>query len=343
MSGKISVISFSEQGFKFQKSLRADINQWAALQEMETEWYCKDKSGYGADGYIPVMMPTREWSAARFEDSDIIVYICTVAKAVRNFGPAMKGQSEDPAVVAIDQLGKYCIPVLPGRKGEAYELSSWLDDKSGLTTVNSGGSVPESAFSIDRFAMENDLTISNANYVKEITAAMDSGEKIGFYTSFPVKGDLPEGLDWAEKGPLGIYLSPSYHNAYFVHTLWLIPKCLEVGITVTNTDATPRDIGNVLNDLLKKLSVYPESISEINYVGEDDTAAVRIFCGSNGFKLNLCKEEDLSELRSGMPHLETFECAALLDGESQIISKESTENGIQIALAMKKIYVDFEA
>ena len=187
MPGKISVISFSELGYKFQDSLRADINQWAALQDMETVWYCKDKSGFGVEGYVPVMIPTKEWSANRFEDSDIIVYLCTVAKAVRNFAPSMKGQTADPAVLAIDQQGRYSIPVLSGKKGEAYELSMWLEQKSGITAVNSGGIIQDAGFSVEKFAEDNNMVISNASYAKEITAALDSGEKIGFYTIFPVK------------------------------------------------------------------------------------------------------------------------------------------------------------
>ena len=87
MANKISVISFSEIGFKYQKTLKTDIEQWAALHEMETAWYCKDKSGFWEEGFIPVIGPTKEWAADRFEDSSIIVFFSTVAKAVRNFAP----------------------------------------------------------------------------------------------------------------------------------------------------------------------------------------------------------------------------------------------------------------
>ena len=341
MSGKISIISFSEAGFRFQDSLRADIRQWAALQEMETEWYCKDKAGFGVEGYIPVMVPTKEWSANRFEDSDIIVYISTVAKAVRNFAPSMKGQSADPAVLAIDQLGRCSVPILSGKQGEAYELSLWLWHKSGIMAVNSGGPVPEAAFSITKFAEDHDLTVSNYNYAKEITAALDAGEKIGFYTSFPVKGELPEGIDWAEKGPLGIYLSPSYHNAYFVHTLWLIPKCLEIGINLTKDGITPRDIDQSLSELLKTLSVYPESICSINAVKQDDMASLIILCGMHGFELKTYEKSELDELKDAIEGIDYYECAALRSGDSQIIARDSSPSGIQIAVALKKIYVDF--
>ncbi len=342
MSGTISVISFSESGFKFQESLKADICQWAALQEMQTEWYCKDKSGFGTEGTTPVTVPTKEWSANRFEDSDIIIYFCTVAKAVRNFAPSMKGQLNDPAVLAIDQLGRYSIPILSGKKGEAYELSLWLEEKSGITAVNSGRSVSEHSFSIAEFARKNDLVISNDSYAKEISAALDSGEKIGFYTEFPVKGDLPEGMDWAEKGPLGINLGPSYHTAFFVHTLWLIPRCLEIGIELSG-EQTSRDIDLALTELLKNLSIYPESIASVHAPESETLPVLENYCSLMEYPLHVHHLSELDELKTVFPSMEYYECAALKSGDSRIIARISTDQGIRIAVAQKKIYVDFEA
>lgn len=340
MPGKISVISFSEHGFRFQESLRPDIEQWAALQDMQTEWYCKDSSGFGVEGYTPVTVPTKEWSANRFEDSDIIVYLCTVAKAVRNFAPSIKGQAEDPAVIAIDQQGKYSVPVLSGKKGEAYEMSLWLEQKSGITAVNSGGIIMEAGFNVEEYAAGNNMVISNSNYAKEITAALDSGEKIGFYTSFPVKGDLPEGMYWAETGPLGIYLSPSYKNCYFGHTLWLIPRCMELGISIEN-DLTPKDIEIFMNDTLKTMNLYPESISRVNAVDGVYTPVIEAICAANDYPVTVVSQEALARYRDAFPGKNDAEYAALVSGDARIVSVMSSVSGITIAVALKKTYVTF--
>ena len=340
MGNRISAISFSEHGFKFQDSLRKDIEQWAALQDMETYWYCKDKIGFGVEGYIPVMGPTKEWAADRFEDSDIIIFFCTVAKAVRNFAPSMKGHITDPAVLAIDQQGRFSIPVLSGKKGEAYELSLWLKEKAGITAVNSGEEGVEYGFSVEKYAERNNMVISNASYAKEITAALDSGEKICFYTNLPVKGDLPEGFDWAQKGPLGINLSPSYRNAYFEHTLWLIPKCVEIGISIDET-VVPRDIENELSDLLKELSIYPESICSINAVESENLLPLQALCESNDYNYSICPQEEIETLRNAFPGKELFELAAVKSGNATLIGSSSTGKGISIAAALKRVYLEF--
>jgi len=342
MSGKISVISFSEHGFKFQESIRPDIEQWAALQDMEAEWYCKDSSGFGVEGYIPVIVPTKEWSANRFEDSDIIVYLCTVAKAVRNFAPSLKGQDVDPAVLAIDLQGKYCVPVLSGKKGEAYEMSLWLEQKSCITAVYSGGTVFESGFNTEEFAEKNNMEISNTSYAKEITAAMDSGEKIAFYTSFPVKGDIPEGMYWAETGPLGIYLSPSYKNCYFEHTLWLIPRCIELGISIEK-DMTPKDIELFINETLKTLYLYPESIAQVNIVDGPYKAAAGAVCDMNYYPSAVLSKEEIGKIKAAFPEKEDAECAAIIGGDARMISVMSSENGMTVAVALKKTYVTFNS
>ena len=340
MANIISVISFSEIGFKYQKQLKGDIEQWAALHEMETAWYCKDKSGFWEEGFTPVMGPTKEWAADRFEDSRIIVFFCTVAKAVRNFAPSIKGQSKDPAVVAIDQLGNYSIPILSGKKGEAYELCTWLEQKSGITAVNSGAGEDENVFSVDKFAEKNNMILSNESYAREINAAIRSGEKIGFNTTFPLKGELPEGLDWSEKGPLGINLSFSYHNAYYEHTLWVIPKCIEIGLCI-HGDVTAKDLMMVMDNMLRGLSIYTESICSINAVECERIGLAEILCSNYGCTLNVYSEEDLQPIKDAFPEKEYYECAALKSGEAKILTRISSDKGVDVAVALKKIYIDF--
>ena len=41
------------------------------------------------------------------------------------------------------------------------------------------------------------MIISNMTYAKEVSAALLAGDQVGFYTHFPVKGELPEGLVWS--------------------------------------------------------------------------------------------------------------------------------------------------
>ena len=105
-----------------------------------------------------------------------------------------------------------------------------------------------------------------------MSAALLAGDQVGFYTHFPVRGELPEGLVWsaefyreqdreqsAGETSLGIYISPSYQRAYFDHTLWLIPRCLTIGIGCRR-GTSARQIEKLVDETLRSYSLYPEAL-----------------------------------------------------------------------------------
>ncbi len=51
-----------------------------------------------------------------------------------------------------------------------------------------------SRFAVDVFAKKNGCAIFHMKAAKEVSAALLAGEKVGFYSEFPLEGDLPEGL-----------------------------------------------------------------------------------------------------------------------------------------------------
>ena len=134
-------------------------------------------------------------------------------------------QKKDPAVLVVDELGKFVISLLSGHLGGANELACLVADILQAIPVVTTATDLEGKFAVDVFAKKNNCHIFRMKEAKEVSAALLAGEKVGFYSEFPWEGELPKGLIWCRK--TGISLSEIQYETVDGTPL------PEVGIAVT--------------------------------------------------------------------------------------------------------------
>lgn len=171
----ISVISLTEKGRQISWKIAEDIE----LHKINR--YCFYKhTDKGADAFSNLS----ELAERLFADSDAVVFVCACGIAVRTAAPYIRSKLSDPAVIVIDDCGKFVIPVLSGHIGGANALARQLADilvaQAVITTATDIGG----KFSPDSFAAANDLIISDYDMAKKIAAAVLDGEKIGLVSEY---------------------------------------------------------------------------------------------------------------------------------------------------------------
>lgn len=191
---------------------------------------------------------TGEW----FEKADGLIYFCAAGIAVRSIAPYVVHKASDPAVVVMDETGRYGISLLSGHVGGANALTERLCRIVGAEPVITTASDREGKFSADMFAVKHHLAITDWNAAKELEARILNGEKIGFLTDDrEVPGAAVTWDAMAEPGACslsgipedfligeaaadcqaGILVSPYRQEKMpFPLTLQLAPKVIAVGI-----------------------------------------------------------------------------------------------------------------
>lgn len=128
----------------------------------------------------------------QFSSADGIIFICATGIAVRSIAPMVSEKWSDPAVIVLDDRGKFCISLLSGHMGGANELAgkcaSYLGATPVITTATDGGGL----FSVDDFARKNNLILTDHAAAKEISVAVLDGAKVEVINRIP--GFSPEGL-----------------------------------------------------------------------------------------------------------------------------------------------------
>lgn len=113
-----------------------------------------------------------------FEHFDGIVFISSTGIAIRISAPFIKSKSVDPAIVVVDDLGRYSISLLSGHIGGANKLAEYiaryLKCQAIITTASDGRGIE----AVDMFAKRNNLFIESLEDAKKITSMMIGGEAI---------------------------------------------------------------------------------------------------------------------------------------------------------------------
>ena len=106
------------------------------------------------------------------------VFISATGIAVRAIAPLLRGKDVDPAVVVMDQRGKYAVSLIGGHMAGANRLALHMASVSGGEAVISTATDVEGLPAIDSLALESGLVIADAGRVKAVNAAFLRGERV---------------------------------------------------------------------------------------------------------------------------------------------------------------------
>ena len=202
---KISIISFSRSGYRIGEMLSWFLGEGGHEVEAFTKSkYTKkilDESQVEADDKAfrnvkefakPIDSSLRDWTGRRFAQSDAIIFIGACGIAVRSIAPFVSSKKTDPAVVVIDEQGKFAISLLSGHIGGANELTEEISNLLHATPVITTATDINNKFAVDVFAKTNGCYISDMTMAKEISAALVNGNSVGFASDFPWVGEIPK-------------------------------------------------------------------------------------------------------------------------------------------------------
>jgi len=123
--------------------------------------------------------------AAIFQEYDGIVFFCATGTAVRLSAPFFQDTEHEPAIVVVDECGRYAISLTTGGLAADWNLaemvSEILDSQAIVTTASDSCGIE----AIDLFARKYGLLIENLRHAAHITTLMVEGAPIQFVTEIP--------------------------------------------------------------------------------------------------------------------------------------------------------------
>jgi len=330
---KAALISFTEEGAKIRGKIEAGLK--------ERGWECT--------GIAPPKGGLAEWTADAFIKQDALVFVGACGIAVRAVAPHVRDKTVDPAVVVVDEKGRFAIPLLSGHLGGANELARVIAGLIGAEPVITTATDLNNRFAVDLWAKENGLAIRDRDLAKEISAALLRGEVVGVCSDEPIAGELPEGLRYFQAGGdvprLGFRVSVYETEGPFQKTLHLVPRTVTVGIGCRK--GVPLSaVEELLERVLRENRISERSIEKICTVDiKKEEAALKLLAAKFNVPLEVFPAGELdrlpgefaaSEFVSRITGVDNIcERAAVLGSGGRLIAGKQAQNGVTVALAAR--------
>ena len=169
---KVALICFSLTGQQTGERLCRGLEAAGMTAELDK------KSKYLLDS---IQISTSAWAGEKFSDSDALIFIGATGIAVRSIAPYVASKKSDPAVLVVDECGKFVISLLSGHLGGANELALKTAEILEAIPVVTTATDLHHRFAVDVFAKKNHLYFTEREAAKQISAAVLDGKQVGLW------------------------------------------------------------------------------------------------------------------------------------------------------------------
>ena len=251
-------------------------------------------------------MAARDFVAAQFKQCELLVFIGAAAIAVRLIAPWLKDKAQDPAVLVIDELGQFVIPILSGHLGGANELARHLAQALQAQAVITTATDLQQCFAIDVWSRKNRCLIPDISRIKAVSSRLLAGQSVGLCSDWPLEGHLPDLLaayspeQLAERGArqpeVGIWISCSVAAMPFSTTLQVVPRALVLGAGCRRgTD--PAAFEQFVLDLLAERNLRLDAIACVASIDiKQDEPCLVAFCEKYQLPLVVYSAKELRDV-----------------------------------------------
>lgn len=294
----------------------------------------------------------RRFAQQAMFDCDSIIFIGATGIAVRSVAPFLRGKDRDPAILALDERGRYVIPLLSGHLGGANALAGQIAAVIGADPVITTATDINHIFAVDTWARDHGFFVYETHGIRCVSAALLRGEIVGLQSDFPVRENLlPPGIVRDAETENGIVLSVRTGATPFPHTLHLVPRAVWVGIGCRK--GVSRDtLEAALGSVLKEEQIPAEALSGFATIDlKAQEPGLLTLAQNRSLPVRTFTAEQLRSVEgiftSSVFVQETVgvdnvcERAATLASNGVLLRRKTAQNGVTIALAVEQKEVYF--
>lgn len=192
---------------------------------------------FNNERYVIYFDNWQEAAVEAFRKHRGLIFIMAAGIVVRTLAPLLQSKHCDPAVVVIDEAGKFAVSLLGGHRGGANDLARRAAELCGATPVITTATDVRGKMAVDVLGEKLGCTVYPPGRVKFFNRLLAEEEKVSLYSQWPLPEELTRGMqvqkwddaaDWG-KSPSVIVtnreLKPEGENY-----ILLIPLNLVVGV-----------------------------------------------------------------------------------------------------------------
>lgn len=328
---KLELIAFTQRGNALAEQLAKTLSDHG------------HQAAYTRDG-----LKAEEWAERAFSRSEGLIFVGATGIAVRSIAPHLRHKSTDPAVIVVDEGGQFVIPILSGHLGGANDLAREIATLIGAVPVITTATDVNGVFAVDQWARRQGLMVCNPEQILSVSSRLLAGETVGFFSAWPIDGELPHGLCPVSQEDAQVVLDLHRPEK---DALWLCPKGVRVGMGCRR--GTPAAaLRTLLEEVLAQEDIFEKAVCALCTIDlKKDEEGLLELAGEWNVPLLTYSTQELVQVSgdfTSSPFVEQVtgvdnvcERAALASGGT-LLRKKTAKDGVTVALAMEELHLTWK-
>ena len=280
-----------------------------------------------------------DWTRAQFETRAALLFVGAAGIAVRAVAPWISSKATDPAVLCVDEKGRFVISLLSGHLGGANALAERVAALTGGTAVVTTATDLNGRFAVDLWAKKQNLAVLQPERIKTVSARILEGESITVQCPWPIGGEPPSQVVLGQPGDVVVDTRPHRGEA-----LQLVPReaCLGIGC---RRGVSRAQLEQVFARFCQERDVLPQAIVRAASIDRKaDEEGLLTFCRAHDWPVRFFSAAELAaapgsfsasafvENRVGVDNV--CERAAVMGCGGELLEGKFARDGVTFALAM---------
>lgn len=343
---KVSIIAFTDNGMEIAYKLSNSLSE---ANDVDFT-----RCGKGA---------LSTWTEEHFSNADALIFIGAIGIALRAIAPYIKTKTKDPAVVVVDELGQFSIPILSGHIGGANELALKISEILNAIPVITTATDINNVFAVDTWAKSQGLRILNPECIKLVSSKLLKGESVHIKSDYAIHGNLPKNVYFNDLEDFNEDIYDGYdviithkilENESRNDTLLLVPQIITVGIGCRKEISFEAIESSILN-ILKSENYHILSLKAIASIDRKaNEKGILEFAKKYDLPFNTYSADELNSLEGDFTKSDfvksvvevdnVCERSAIMESNGKLIRRKDTCDGagVTVALAINDPNISWE-
>ncbi len=288
------------------------------------------------------------WTAQQFAAADALVFVGAAGIAVRAIAPHCQSKATDPAVVVLDECGRFAVPLLSGHLGGANALASRLAAACGAVPVITTATDANGLFAVDEWAKRQNCAVWEVPRIKLVSGALLAGRTVHYASPWGIAGTPPAGVaEASEQTPADFALTLTPQGS----ALHLVPRIGVLGVGCRRgTPATQLEAAFAAFCAATNLALVGITAAASIDLKQDEPGLLE-FCRSHGWPVSFYSAAQLravpgtfsaSSFVQGVTGVDNVcERAAVLAAAGTLQLPKYAHSGVTFALAARPFAPDW--
>ncbi len=180
------------------------------------------------------------WTAQQFAAADALVFVGAAGIAVRAIAPHCQSKATDPAVVVLDECGRFAVPLLSGHLGGANDLACRLAAACGAVPVITTATDANGLFAVDEWAKKQNCAVWETPRIKLVSGALLAGKTVRYASPWAIAGTPPAGVAEAEEpsgADFALTMTPQGNALHLIPRIGVLGVGCKRGTTAAQLEA----------------------------------------------------------------------------------------------------------